>query len=349
MLFGGCQSTQQIPFEPSVQINQKPVQEPPTQKSPKFIYDPQGKEEFILNEGGEYLQRMGYEAFSESTKAFYNYKTLPYAQYKGMKGYFESTVPVRKDDTNHAFYSVVLENGEKYYFISNNRYGGKYGTLSPIISFKQHLQLKSFQPEPFISNASIRLISNSIQGGTRYFKLSNGRSVSDKKLKLIRYISNRFENSPEMAELLLDVSITKDEIENRYFISPVNDFLNPRSEAKVYIGLNEDNEWLRFKVKYYDDDWLFVKSFIIAADDYRWQSSRATFERDNSSGSVWEWLDVLATDKEIEAANALATAKKSTIRFQGSQYHSDKVLQDDQKSSIKKILKLYSLMKKNNS
>ena len=60
---------------------------------------------------------------------------------------------------------------------------------------------------------------------------------------------------------------------------------------------------------------------------------------------IYEWIDISATDEHIGVAKALSNSVKSTIRFQGNQYHSDKQLADDQKEGIRKILKLYKLMK----
>jgi hypothetical protein len=336
LLLAGCQTTQVklASFEPSATSNQ--------QNKTEFVYNPSGKEQFVFHEKAESLQKYGYDKFCESTKTFACYNRLQYQKYVGMKGYFDTSSPVKTDYSGYEFYPVILDNGEKYYFVANSKRGGKYGSFSPIISLEQYIQLKSFTPEPLIPNSEIQLLSNKVSYGSKYYTLSNGKQISKKNLKLIREVCARFGNKPEMAELLLDMEIDKDEVDYRFFISPTGTSL--RSEAKLYIGFNDKDQWLRFKVKYYGDDWLFVSSYKVAADDYRWQSPKMNFERDHSSGSVWEWVDVSAKNKEIEVAKALANAGKSTIRFQGNQYYSDKQLDNDQKIAINKILRLYSLM-----
>lgn len=336
LLMVGCQTTQvrQATFEPSTPSTQ-------TNKA-AFVYAPNGKEQFVFHEKAASLQKYGYDKFCGSTKTFACFNKLSYQKYVGMKGYFDTDQPVKSDFSGYEFYPVILENGEKYYFVSNKKYGGKYGSSSPIISLEEYAKLRSFKPEPLIPGSSIQLVGNKISYGTKYYNLNNGKQVSEKNLGLIREVCSRFKNKPEMAELLLNMKIDKDEVDYRFFISPIGDIL--RSEAKLYIGFNEKNQWLRFKVKYYGDDWLFVSSYKVAADDYRWQSPKMDFERDHSSGSVWEWIDVSANKQEIAVAKALASAQKATIRFQGNQYYSDKHLQDDQKDAIRKILKLFSLM-----
>lgn len=337
----GCQTTQQASFEPSA--DQKTTNITAT-KAPTFVYDPKGKEEFVFHTKAESLQKYGYDKFCANTKSFSCYSNrLDYSKYLGMRGYFDTLEPAKKDYSGYEFYPVILENGEKYYFVANSKYGGKYGSSSPIISYKEHLDLKSFKPEPLIPLSPIQVVGKNINYGSKMFNLSNGKTISDGNLTLIREVSKRFGNNPEIAELLLGMNISKDEIDFRFFVSPKGDSL--KSDAQLYIGFNEKDQWLRFKVKYYDNDWLFVDSYKVAADDYRWQSPKLKFERDHSSGSVWEWIDVSAKDKEIEVAKAIATSNKATIRFQGSKYYSDKVLNAEQKKSIQQIIKLFGLMK----
>lgn len=340
LMIVGCQVNQvkQASFEPSSPQAQSVKQEP------SFVYSPAGREEFVLNKKAESLQKYGFDNFCPDTKSFACFSNrLSYDKYVGMKGYFETEAPVKTDYSGYEFYPIVLENGDKFYFVANKKYGGKYGSSSPIIPLKQYEEVQSFSQEPLVPGSSILLVSTEVSYGSKYFKLSNGDSLSEKNLKLIREVCSKYGNKPEVAELLLSMNIEKDEVDYRFFITPKGDIL--RSEAKLYIGFNDKDEWLRFKIKYYGDDWLFVSSYKIAADDYRWQSPKAPFERDHSSGSVWEWSDVAASDKYIEVAKALANSAKSTIRFQGNQYYSDKQLQDDQKEGIKSILKLFQLMK----
>lgn len=317
------------------------------EKETLFIFNPAKNEQFVFNEQAESLQKYGFDKFCLDTESFNCYSNrLPYDKYVGMKGYFETEKPAKTDYSGNEFYPVILENGDQFYFVSNNKYGGKYGGSSPIVPLKQYQEVKSFSKEPLVMGSSIELVSVKVINGYKYFKLNTGDTLSDEDLKLIREVSGKYGNKPEMAELLLDMNIDKDEVDYRFFIMPKGSVL--RSEAKLYIGFNDRKKWLRFKVEYYDNDWLFVNSYKVAADDYRWQSPKMDFERDHSSGSVWEWSDLAASEKHIEVAKALANSKKSIIRFQGDQYYSDKLIQDDQKEGINNILKLFKLMKMRN-
>lgn len=306
-----------------------------------LAYDPAGREEFVFAEKAESLRKFGYDHFCPDTKTFACRIRLPYEKFVGTKGYFVSSTPTHSDVFGYEFYPVVLESGDEYFYVSRKK-DGKYGSMSPIIPLSQYQELKSFAPEPLVAGSAIMLTKVEQRYGVRTYTLSNGKTVNDAKLKNIRALVARFGGKPSLGELLLDADIERDEIEDRYFIQPTGSLLRP--EAKLYIGVNAQRTWLRFKLKYYGDDWLFVSSYIVAADDYRWQSPKMKFERDHSSGSVWEWVDVSASAKEIEVAKALSSSQKATIRFQGSQYYDDATLEEDQKQSIKTILGIYKEM-----
>jgi len=306
-----------------------------------LAYDPAGREEFVFAEKSESLRKFGYDHFCPDTKTFACRTRLPYEKFVGKKGYFVSSTPTHSDLFGYDFYPVVLESGDEYFYVSRKK-DGKYGSMSPIIPLSQYLELQSFQPEPLVAGSTIMLTKVEQKYGVRTFTLSNSKTVSDAKLKNIRALVARFGGKSSLAELLLDTDINRDDIEDRYFIQPTGSVLRP--EAKLYIGVNPKEAWLRFEVKYYGDDWLFVGSYIAAADDYRWQSPKMKFARDHASGSVWEWVDVSAGAKEIEVAKALSSAQKATIRFQGNQYYDDAMLEEDQKQSIKTILAIYKEM-----
>lgn len=303
-----------------------------------LAYDPAGREEFVFAEKAESLQKFGYDSFCPDTKTFACRNRLPYDKYVGTKGYFLSDKPTHSDVFGYEFYPVVLESGDEYFYVSRKK-DGKFGALSPIIPLSQFQELKSFTAEPLVAGSPIVLTKVEQSYGVRTYALSNGKTLNDGKLKNIRALVARFGGKALLAELLLDAEIERDEIEDRYFIQPSGSLLRP--DARLYIGVNAQKTWLRFKVKYYGDDWLFVSGYKVAADSYRWQSPKLDFERDHSSGSVWEWVDVAAGAKEIEVARALSSAQQAAIRFQGNQYYDDVTLEEDQKQSIKTILAIY--------
>ncbi|MGP9826871.1 hypothetical protein ACT048_20570 [Ectopseudomonas khazarica] len=93
---------------------------------------------------------------------------------------------------------------------------------------------------------------------------------------------------------------------------------------------------LRLKFQYYSDSWLFVRGVTIKADDKVFSLPAVDFERDNSGGSIWEWSDNAVND--FAMLDAVLSAGKVTIRFDGRQYYSDFVLPQTQRVAMKEIM-----------
>jgi hypothetical protein len=93
---------------------------------------------------------------------------------------------------------------------------------------------------------------------------------------------------------------------------------------------------LRMKFNYYADSWLFVQSVTIKADDQVFNLDKLDFERDNGSGSIWEWSDSPVEDMVM--LNKIIAAKKVVIRYDGRQYYHDFVLPETQKNAMKEIV-----------
>ena len=73
--------------------------------------------------------------------------------------------------------------------------------------------------------------------------------------------------------------------------------------VSVYFGSRKDSAAsypLRLKLQYYGDDWLFVRSVTVKADDKVYELGKLDFERDHSSGSVWEWIDMPVKDYALK-------------------------------------------------
>jgi len=87
-------------------------------------FSPENPNAFTFKQKSENLQRFGYDKFCTTTKTFACNNRLPYEEYYGMKGYFISMEPVKTHFSGHEFREVELENGKKFFYVSNPKYGG---------------------------------------------------------------------------------------------------------------------------------------------------------------------------------------------------------------------------------
>lgn len=117
------------------------------------------------------------------------------------------------------------------------------------------------------------------------------------------------------------------------------------THVAIYFGSSKDsaaNYPLRLKLQYYGDDWLFVRSVTVKADDKVYELGKLDFERDHSSGSVWEWIDMPVKDHEM--LNHLMTAKRVVTRFDGDKYYKDFTLPAEQLTQLREVYQAWKIM-----
>ncbi len=108
------------------------------------------------------------------------------------------------------------------------------------------------------------------------------------------------------------------------------------TRVEAYMGQKNAHFWLRMKIMFQDETWLFVKGYKFLIDG---QTTDVPFdhfkvERDNSGGSVWEWVDVKMTPEYYQLLKSVAASKSAEIRFQGQQYYKDRKISASEKKSI---------------
>ncbi|WP_372012468.1 outer membrane protein assembly factor BamD [Pseudoxanthomonas sp. 10H] len=99
---------------------------------------------------------------------------------------------------------------------------------------------------------------------------------------------------------------------------------------------------LRLRIQYYGDDWLFVRSVTVKADDKVYNLGALDFERDHSSGTVWEWVDIPVKDHAM--LNQWMNAERVVVRFNGDQYYDDFTLPKEQQARLLEVYQAWKAM-----
>lgn len=159
-------------------------------------------------------------------------------------------------------------------------------------------------------------------------------AVEEKK----RLEAERKAKEERIALAALDKNLKKksDEIRGITFISHKSepDF---RNKVALYFGTKNysaTNFPLRIKLQYVADDWLFVESVTIKADDHVLDLGQMDFERDNSGGTIWEWVDQPVNHAVL---NKVLSAKRVIVRFNGKQYYQDFTVPAGQLKAMREI------------
>lgn len=134
-----------------------------------------------------------------------------------------------------------------------------------------------------------------------------------------------------------------------------NKFYNDRSTPyyanystfHLYIGKSPDGDpYLRFKLRYSGDDWLFVNSASISINgEIRDLDVGSDWDRDNGSGDIWEWVDIAATSSLLSLIEEVINSRSSVVRYFGSQYRDDRTITSTQKRALRNVLNAYEALK----
>ena len=112
----------------------------------------------------------------------------------------------------------------------------------------------------------------------------------------------------------------------------------------IYMGKEKDGKpWLRFRIQYTADDWLFIQSYIIKTDNssYTIETTYGEVETDNGSGGIWEWFDVPMDNTKYSIIKDIIDSKSVKLRYNGKQYYKDRFLSSTEKQGLKNVLDAY--------
>ncbi|MEY8800204.1 hypothetical protein AB9K35_07800 [Leisingera sp. XS_AS12] len=111
-------------------------------------------------------------------------------------------------------------------------------------------------------------------------------------------------------------------------------YMDTRSHLSVYAGEKDGKVWLRMRLVYTADTWLFVKSAMFNIDGRIVPLVDAEWKRDNDS-EIWEWVDVIIDDDRRNLLELIANSKKTVVRFEGRQYYDNVTIREKDKQIIR--------------
>ena len=119
------------------------------------------------------------------------------------------------------------------------------------------------------------------------------------------------------------------------------------NRTSIYMGKNGDSIWLRLRMSYDGDDWIFFEHAYLS---YEGNTIEITYneyedkESDNGGGSVWEWIDVPVTDDILNFLRSFAYSTEAKMRLSGK-YTKMRTLTENERKGIIDILNGYDALK----
>ncbi|MBR5106165.1 MAG: hypothetical protein IKU93_07020 [Alistipes sp.] len=123
---------------------------------------------------------------------------------------------------------------------------------------------------------------------------------------------------------------------------------NNKNLTSLYIGKKGETVWLRLKMSYEGEDWIFFENAFLSYDG---NTKTIVFDRyrdkesDNGyGGRVWEWIDVSVNDELLAFIKDMVNGKSLKMRLSGK-YTETRVLSYDEKVALKEVLLAYDVLK----
>jgi predicted nuclease with TOPRIM domain len=246
----------------------------------------------------------------------------------------EKEIDILKNEPQNLFASAYDEKNK-------NRYDS---ALKILQSLRQ--QYPDFQPDKVISTLN---------------EYTKAKAEYDKKQAEVKRIQDeekriqdaKISKEQKIAQATKSLNKTTDKMESIDWYDYFNlngeeeIFQDTKGLIKAYIGVWNDKILFRFKMKYFGRDWLFIRSVLFKVDDETFELTYDfldDWERNNSSGYVWEWKDVLVNQYIWKLINKIANSNKATMRFRGTQYNRDRDISYKEKAALKEIIRAYEAM-----
>lgn len=115
----------------------------------------------------------------------------------------------------------------------------------------------------------------------------------------------------------------------------------------LYMGKEKTGKpWLRFRIQYTADDWLFIQSYAIKTDNdsYTISTSYGEVETDHGSGDIWEWYDVPMNNRLYNIVKDVIKSKTVKLRHNGKQYYKDRTITEKEKQGLQNMLDAYEAL-----
>ena len=123
-----------------------------------------------------------------------------------------------------------------------------------------------------------------------------------------------------------------------YWAADKGSFVRPYIEL-----LGGTSPSIRLVYNYNGDDWVFFESVGILVDGKEYIKGFSYFdvERDTAWGSVFEYIDRVITQEDLEMLREIADSEETIVRFAGKNYKKDITLSSKDKQAIKDCLLVY--------
>lgn len=131
-----------------------------------------------------------------------------------------------------------------------------------------------------------------------------------------------------------------------WYYNPYFRHYDNTNRASLYIGQKEDAVWLRFKLSYEGDDWIFFDRAFISYDGNTYEVTFDKYKEKESDNDtrVWEWIDVPAKGDLLTFIRSWVNGKSVKMQLVGK-YGQTRTLTSSEIRGLKDVLTAYDVLK----
>lgn len=131
-----------------------------------------------------------------------------------------------------------------------------------------------------------------------------------------------------------------------WYYNPYFTHYNNVNRTSLYIGHKDGYTWLRLKMSYEGEDWIFFESAYLSYDGETYEVYFDKYrekESDNDS-RVWEWIDVSVDESMLAFLQKMVHGKSVKMRLSGKYTHTRNLTSTEIKA-LKDVLLAYDVLK----
>lgn len=187
----------------------------------------------------------------------------------------------------------------------------------------------------------VKVIFNRMDYKYKYSKeYTNAKVVFDKVLKY---------EETEKQKRLASLNKLKKDVDTvsgtTWYENPYFKHYNNRNYVSLYFGDEKSSIFLRLKMSYYGEDWLFFEKAYLSYDGNTIEIPFDEYKdkKSDNDTKVWEWLDVSVTSDILVYLRDFAKSKDAKVRFSGK-YSQTRTLSENERQGLIDVINGYDVL-----
>lgn len=130
-----------------------------------------------------------------------------------------------------------------------------------------------------------------------------------------------------------------------WYSNPYFTHYNNRNLCSLYIGQQGNQVWLRLKMSYYGDSWIFFDSAYLSyeGNTYKIPFNEYEDKKSDSDTETWEWIDVSVSSDLLQFLQNAIKSGNIKMRLSGK-YTKTRDLSKNEKQGLKDVLLAYDVL-----